>query len=310
MMPIPKVADVMMKDVLTTDREDTVLSMAEKMHKHRLGAIVIIDREQYPIGIVTERDMLRAIITYKDKAISVKAGDIMSSPVLTLEPEEDIDSAIMQMQLNRVRRIPVTRFNKLIGIISYRDLTNALRKNFYALEQKTEELEQAVNTDPLTGLFNRRVIAGQLKSQISLSKKTGNPMSVIMMDIDHFKNVNDTYGHQCGDSVLKKIASILKEKSRSINIVGRYGGEEFIILGPISDYKSAYYAADRLRQAVEEADFLCDETGKTFKVTISAGVAMWNRNIASGKELIKLADDALYAAKKNGRNRVEMAGEN
>lgn len=309
-MAIPKVADVMMKDVLTTDREDTVLSMAEKMHKHRLGAIVIVDSEHFPIGIVTERDMLRAIITYKDKAIGVKAGDIMSSPVLTVEPEEDIDSAIMQMQLNRVRRIPVTRENKLIGIISYRDLTTALRKTFYALEQKTEALEIAVITDPLTGLFNRRVISGQLKSQIALARKNGSPMAVIMLDIDHFKKVNDTYGHQCGDSVLKKIALILKEKSRSINIVGRYGGEEFIIIGPISDHKSAFYAADRLRAAVEEADFFCEEKNTQFKLTISAGVAVWNPKIASGKELVKLADQALYLAKKNGRNRVEMAGEN
>jgi diguanylate cyclase (GGDEF)-like protein len=308
-MPIAKVQDVMMKDVLKTDREDTVLSMAEKMHKHRLGAIVIVDREDFPIGIVTERDMLRSIITYKDKAIDAKAGDIMSSPVLTLEPEEDIDSAIMQMQLNRVRRIPVTKDNKLIGIISYRDLTTALRKTFYALEQKTEALEAAVNTDPLTGLFNRRVISGQLKSQLALSKKTGNPMSVIMMDIDFFKKVNDTYGHQCGDDVLKKIASILKEKSRSINIVGRYGGEEFVIIGPISDHKSAYYAADRLRAAIEEAEFFCDVNKQKFRLTISAGVAVWNPKIQSGKEMIKLADDALYAAKHNGRNRVEMAGE-
>jgi diguanylate cyclase (GGDEF)-like protein len=309
-MAIAKVRDVMTKDVLKTDREDTVLSMAEKMNKNRLGAIVIVDREGFPIGIVTERDMLRALITYKEKAISVKAGDIMSSPVLTLEPDEDVDSALMQMQLNRVRRIPVTEENRLIGIISYRDLTNAFRKNFYALEQKTEELEKAASTDPLTGLYNRRVINSQLKSQIALSKKTGNPMSVIMIDIDFFKKVNDTYGHQCGDSVLKKIALTLKEKSRSINIVGRYGGEEFIIIGPISEHKSAFYSADRLRAAVEETDFICEDGNKHFKVTISAGVAVWNPRITSGKELIKLSDDALYAAKQGGRNQVRMAGEN
>lgn len=306
-MPVPKVKDVMMKDVLTTDRNDTVLSMAEKMHKHRLGAIVIIDSENFPIGIVTERDMLRAIITYKEKAVSACACDIMSSPVLTLEPDEDIDSALMQMQLNRVRRIPVTRENRLIGIISYRDLANALRKDFFALEQKAEQLEEAVKTDPLTGLFNRRVISSQLKNQISISKKTGNPMSVIMMDIDHFKNVNDTYGHQCGDEVLKKVAAILKEKTRSINIVGRYGGEEFIIIGPISSHKSAFYAAERLREAVEKADFYCEDKKSHFKLTISAGVSVWNKRITSGRDLIKLADKALYEAKNNGRNRVEMA---
>jgi len=308
-MAIPKVEEIMMKEVLKTDRYDTVLSMAEKMHKHRLGAIVIVDSEDFPIGIVTERDILRTLITYKDKSMDVQAGDIMSSPVLTLEPGEDIDSAIMQMQLNRVRRIPITKENRLIGIISYRDLTNALRKTYNALEKKTEELEEEANTDPLTGLYNRRVINGQLKYQIDLARRSGNPMSVIMIDIDHFKKVNDTYGHLCGDSVLKTIAGILKEKSRDINIVGRYGGEEFMIIGPISDHKTAFYMAERLRALVENTEFSCEKNGKKFRVTISAGVAVWNPKIKTGRELIKLSDDALYLAKKSGRNRVRMAEE-
>jgi diguanylate cyclase (GGDEF)-like protein len=308
-MAMPKVEEIMMRDVLKTDRHDTVLSMSEKMHKHRLGAIVIVDSGDYPIGIVTERDIIRAIVTYKERAINEQAGDIMSSPVLTLEPGEDIDSAIMQMQLNRVRRIPITRENKLIGIISYQDLTNALRKNYNALEKKTEELEEEANTDPLTGLYNRRVINGQLKYQIGLARRSGNPMSVIMIDIDHFKKVNDTYGHLCGDSVLKTIAGILKEKSRDINIVGRYGGEEFMIIGPISDHKTAFYMAERLRVLVENTEFSCEETGKKFRVTISAGVAVWNPRIKTGRELIKLSDDALYQAKKSGRNRVMLAEE-
>lgn len=306
-MAIPTVGEIMMKDVLKTDRNDTVLSMSEKMHRHRLGAIVITDAGDFPIGIVTERDILRAIVTYKDRAINAQAGDIMSSPVLTLEPEEDIDSAIMQMQLNRVRRIPITKDNRLIGIISYDDLTNALRKANYALQKKTDELEKEAGTDPLTGLYNRRVINSQLAYQVSMAKRTGNPMAVIMLDIDFFKKVNDTYGHQCGDRVLQGIASILKEKSREINIVGRYGGEEFIMLAPIAGYKTALYMAERLRQLVEGTDFRDESTGNRFKVTVSAGVAVWNNKIKTGKELVKLADDAMYLAKESGRNRVRMA---
>jgi CBS domain-containing protein len=86
-MAVPKIQDIMMREVMKTDHNDTVLSMAGKMHKNRLGAIVIVDREDRPVGIVTERDILRALITYREKALSVKAGDIMSSPVLTLAPE-------------------------------------------------------------------------------------------------------------------------------------------------------------------------------------------------------------------------------
>ncbi|HRU39692.1 MAG TPA: GGDEF domain-containing protein, partial [Candidatus Goldiibacteriota bacterium] len=185
----------------------------------------------------------------------------------------------------------------------------ALRKSYYALQEKAEALEIEVKTDPLTGLYNRRAINSQLKHQIELSIRSGQVMAVIMADIDHFKKINDTYGHQCGDEVLKNIAQILKEKTRSINIVGRYGGEEFIIIGPISDHKTAFYAAERLRVEVENTVFKCPDSGSEFRLTISAGVAVWHKKIKTAKEMVRLADEALYAAKKSGRNRVIMAGE-
>ena len=299
-----KISDVMMTDVLSAAKTDTILDMSKRLQAHRIGAIVIVDNNRYPVGIVSERDIIRSLGIYKEQALNKQAQDIMSSPVLTLEPDQDIETAATLMSLNMIRRIPITVNDRLAGIISYRDITNALRKNYYMLEQKTEKLEDKANHDPLTGLFNKGYLEEQLTYHFELAKRSGNPMAVMFLDIDHFKKVNDTYGHQCGDEVLKKIAHILKDKSRAINVVGRFGGEEFMIIGPISDYKSALYLGERIRTAVEKEVFSHENTD--FNITISIGISVWNSSIASEKDLVKFADEALYTAKRSGRNQVRM----
>ncbi len=299
-----KISDVMMTDVLTASKSDTILEMSQRLQAHRIGAIVIVDHNHYPVGIVSERDIIRSIGVYKEHALNKQAQDIMSSPVLTLEPDQDIETAATLMSLNMIRRIPITKDDKLIGIISYRDITNALRKSYFMLEQKTEKLEDKANHDPLTGLFNKGYMEEQLTYHFELARRSGNSMAVMFLDIDHFKKVNDTYGHQRGDEVLKRIAHILKDKSRAINVVGRFGGEEFMIIGPISDYKSALYLGERIRTAVEKEVFSHDNTD--FNITISIGISVWNSSIASEKDLVKFADEALYTAKRNGRNQVRM----
>lgn len=308
-MPITKIEQIMLKEVLKANKNDTIIHICELMDKHHLGGVVIVDKDDFPIGIVTERDIIKAVVAYKEKIFIITAGDIMSSPIITVNPEDDIEYAFIQLSLNRIRRIPVIKDNKLIGIVSYRDISNALRKSFYKLQEKTESLELKAITDPLTGLYNKTYINQNLKSIFSLSKRTNQPMAIIMIDIDHFKKINDIYGHLCGDEVLKKLSVILKEKTREVNIVGRYGGEEFIILGPISDHKSAFFAAERLRNIIENTSFYCDENKEKFNITISAGIAVWNHKIKNCRELLKLADDALYLAKRSGRNQVRMSDE-
>jgi len=294
----------MMTDVLTAAKTDTILDMSKRLQAHRIGAIVIVDNNRYPVGIVSERDIIRSLGIYKEQALNKQAQDIMSSPVLTLEPDQDIETAATLMSLNMIRRIPITVNDRLAGIISYRDITNALRKNYYMLEQKTEKLEDKANHDPLTGLFNKGYMEEQLTYHFELARRSRNSMAVMFLDIDHFKKVNDTYGHQRGDEVLKRIAHILKDKSRAINVVGRFGGEEFMIIGPISDYKSALYLGERIRTAVEKEVFSHENTD--FNITISIGISVWNSSIASEKDLVKFADEALYTAKRNGRNQVRM----
>jgi diguanylate cyclase (GGDEF)-like protein len=305
MAAIIKISAVMAKDVLTANKEEGVISLLERLNKHRIGAVVVINKENMPIGIITERDIIHALVSYREELFNKQAQDIMSAPVLTLDPEQDIDSAAILMTLNGIRRIPITRDNKLVGLITYRDLTNALRKSYFSLEEKAEMLQDMANKDPLTGLFNKRFINEELKRQFDSAVESGTSMTVIMIDIDHFKKVNDTYGHQCGDYVLKTLAVIFQTKSREINIVGRYGGEEFIVIGPISEYKSSLFFAERLREAVEEAVFNWD--GVDFHITISAGICVWNRSIKDSKTMVKFADEALYEAKNNGRNQVVVS---
>ncbi|MBP7791949.1 MAG: GGDEF domain-containing protein [Candidatus Goldbacteria bacterium] len=308
-MQVTKVEQIMLKDVLKANKNDTILYVCELMDKHHLGAVVIVDSNDSPIGIVTESDIIKSLIAYKEKTHLLPAGDIMSAPLVTLSPEDDIEFAFIQLALNRIRRLPVVKDNKLVGLISYMDISNALRKNLYRLQEKTEVLEIKAITDPLTGLYNKNYINEQLKSFFSLSKRTNQPMAIIMIDVDHFKSINDKYGHLCGDEVLKKISGILKEKTREINVIGRYGGDEFIILGPISDYKSAFYMTERLRNIIENTPFYYDDNKRKFNVTISAGIAIWNYKIKNCKELLKLADMALYLAKNSGRNQVRMSDE-
>ena len=174
----------------------------------------------------------------------------------------------------------------------------------FATVQK--RLLQDALTDTLTQLPNRRNGLDFLASELLFSQSSGSPLACLMLDIDHFKRINDTFGHAAGDAVLKQLADIFRRTSRSEDMVFRYGGEEFVAILTNAPLKIAVQIADRIRAQVEESVF--DWDGQTIPVTLSIGAA-----IASGKEqdgltLIQAADAALYEAKKNGRNRVFAEG--
>lgn len=297
-----KVEEIMSKNVATARLDDSTDKIINILHNNSIGAIAIVDKKNIPVGIITERDIVAGLYKYRDNILNKLAKDIMSSPLVYIQPESDIEEAAMLMALNRIRRLPVIKENKLIGIVTYRDLTNILRKSYYSLEEKTEILEDKANKDSLTGLYNKGYIMEQLKYHINLSLSIKKPLSIILVDIDHFKKVNDIYGHLCGDYVLKKISSIFQEHTRSFNIIGRYGGEEFLIIAPGSNAKSAFDFAERLRTMIENIQFSYES--KNFKITISAGIAELNPKIKKPDTLIANADKALYQAKNSGRNRT------
>lgn len=168
-----------------------------------------------------------------------------------------------------------------------------------AYEQKLLEMN---TRDPLTGAFNRRFMFCRLKEEIERFKRYGRPFSVIIQDIDFFKNINDTYGHICGDFVLKKFAQLNMERLRSIDLYTRYGGEEFCCILPESDLQPAYKLAENLRRIIEEYVFVFE--GVDLRISMSQGIAEVTPDINTAEDLLKCADERLYLAKKNGRNKI------
>jgi len=176
------------------------------------------------------------------------------------------------------------------------------------LRQAIHTIHLMATTDELTKLFNRRHFFGRFNDETRLSIRHGHWLSLIMLDLDHFKRINDEYGHQVGDTVLKETAILLKEVCRATDILARYGGEEFIVLLPQTDREGALALAEKLRQRIVAHDIWVDES-TTLRLTASLGLVTMNgdqlKAMANCDKMIQLADLALYRAKGNGRNRVE-----
>ena len=171
------------------------------------------------------------------------------------------------------------------------------------LLEANERLRHMSRTDGLTGLDNRRYIEQQLDLMFAHGERLHEPLSCVMCDLDRFKSVNDEHGHHAGDAVLKQFAGILKGEAREIDHVGRYGGEEFIVLLPGTLLDAGVNFAERVRKHVEAHTFVFD--GGTVCRTVSFGVAGWpHPRVTHGDSLVRSADDALYVAKETGRNRV------
>ena len=173
--------------------------------------------------------------------------------------------------------------------------------NMKVFKNRYSKVLQYATLDALTNLNNRRQFEVRLGQEIATTKRQKNPLCAMMIDIDFFKKVNDTYGHASGDIVLRTVAQIIKEHLRESDIPSRYGGEEFAILLPYTHIEEAQIVGERLRKAVEETPVCLDKMN--INVTISMGLAELDSN-ESGEELFKRADKALYEAKESGRNRV------
>ena len=201
---------------------------------------------------------------------------------------------------NRVELL--TRIKSLLRI---KGLHDALEQKIDELEKARTKLRKLAVTDGMTGLYNYRAFKGQLHLEISRSRRFGLPLSLLMMDIDHFKEYNDKYGHVNGDLVLRTFAKLLKDNIRDVDCLARYGGEEFVLILPGTDKRSARTASEKLRKLVAGNPFPPRELNKG-QVTISIGVASYPEDAKDESELVHLTDKALYRAKANGRNRTEL----
>ena len=171
------------------------------------------------------------------------------------------------------------------------------------LMQARQQMEVLAMRDGLTGLFNRRAIEEYAESEFNITERKKHPLSIVMLDIDHFKKVNDRFGHKAGDYALQQVAKILKEDLRSYDRVGRWGGEEFMLILPDTHLDDALIVAERIRVKIAETKITL-ESGEAFSIHISLGVACTSGQSTTLTKLIDSADQAMYQAKQSGRNQV------
>jgi len=170
-----------------------------------------------------------------------------------------------------------------------------------------ERLQELAITDGLTKIYNRRYFYLVLQNEIERARRYGTPLSLVMVDIDHFKKVNDRFGHLTGDKVLEDVAKLCKSLLRLSDEMFRYGGEEFTILLPETNAELAQNVAERIRSTIAEAEF--NTKNGIVKITVSQGVAEFHLSMDSPSSFVDSADKALYDAKQDGRNRVRVYGE-
>ena len=285
--------------VLLVDGEEMVLVASRNMENPDLliGKRWFIRGGSHEIvwntsQLVVYPDILEAYPSYKDPISSYIHG-LMIIPLLVLGKVIgflNLDSR----QINRFTREDQRMASAFAGQVAIA-LENA---------RLFSQVQQLAVTDSLTGLMNRRFFFLQLEKEFERARRYQKPLSLLMMDIDHFKTVNDTYGHLVGDQVLQELAWTFSNTCRKIDLVSRYGGEEFVILMPETKVEEAKIAAERLRQLIADMEILDGDT--VIHITTSMGLSTMSENIESAAVLVDCSDQAMYTAKQNGRNRVEI----
>jgi diguanylate cyclase (GGDEF)-like protein len=309
-------------------QEDSLLEQATQL----IGAslfpdnfgILLVDEAR---GVLLVHQAYRGLPTGqlgRNDEITVQIGEgICGAVALTGEPRRIPDVTQEPAYLNRVPGmiselcVPIKIGKRVIGVVNaeskkpdaYSEADERLLVTFasqlataIAKVRLFEEVKELSITDPLTGLYNRRHFFEQAEREFARAKRYLRPLAAVMLDLDRFKRVNDTYGHAVGDQVLQAVARICRRELRKIDILARYGGEEFIALLPESELPEAGQVAQRLCDRVAAATF--DTNAGPVKLTVSLGIAGLDQNCADLDELLRRADHALYAAKQAGRNRT------
>ena len=241
------------------------------------------------------------------KFLGLKASrrELEQIPVIMLTAEDDLDrkAEILERGASDYVTKPFHEKELLARVRIHTKLKHLQDE----LRETNAQLEALSVTDALTGLANRRLLVSRLDEEVRRARRTKVPLAVVMIDIDHFKEVNDTFGHAMGDVVLRNIGTMLNASLRATDLAARYGGEELTLVLPYTDGPSALQVAESLRQKIAALDHVLG--GTTLRKTVSMGVAARGGQAESpdAEELLRRADEALYRAKQGGRNRVEMA---
>lgn len=248
---------------------------------------------------LAEVDGLRLAMHLKTKE------ELRHIPMIILVDEEERDVMLKGLELgvNDYIALPVDS-NELLARVQ----TQIRRKKFQdALKSNYQQTISMAITDGLTGLYNRHFLTTHMGNMLRQAQVSARPMAQLILDVDHFKKVNDTYGHDVGDQVLVKLGKIIIKCIRSADLAARYGGEEFVVLMPETDILDAAEVAERIRQSVERTPFEVNHAVKEINITVSIGVSHMRKDGDTSHDLHKRADQALYRAKENGRNQIQLA---
>jgi len=284
----------------------------ELMEQYNHDAAIVIE-DQHPIGIVTTSDVLRLLKNRADLSLPIK--HYMTKPVEIVPESCTLNESLQFMKDKHFKRIiTVDEEGRLVGSITQKELVSIAYSRWARmvqryqeellnvnakLEQKSRKFEKIAGTDPLTGLYNRLKFLELFVTEYTMMVQRHNALSLLVIDLDHFKRVNDSYGHNVGDEVLKQVSNLLLKELRSVDILCRWGGEEFVALLPAADGKDAFFIAEKIRKAIEKIS-----VEGLPHITTSIGISQV-REEDTLYDVVERADKALYMAKIAGRNCVK-----
>jgi len=264
------------------------------------GLKEINEGKEKALAIKDRNDLFLALILPLSIAIMVGTGLVINRSIL--EPLKALGEVVQRIGDGDYSGTVVRPTQDEVG-----QLSRTFNRMAKSIDSYNAQLHELAIHDRLTKVLNRHEFHKRLEAQIEETAQSRASFSLLMLDIDHFKKVNDKYGHMIGDKALTEIAAVLRESVRSIDIVARYGGEEFVVILPGATRENTFEAAERIRRLIEEHEIEIN-VGQTIRVTISIGVARHPNDARTGDELVKKADQALYRAKGCGRNCVQACG--
>jgi len=297
-----KVGAYMTRAVITVRPDMPLEEVCRRMISDNISCVVVAE-DGKPLGLISERAVVRRVSAGKSTGVSARRA--MSAPLLTCSPRATLAGALEKMRENHVRRLGVVRSGKLAGIITQSDLLEATNRQLAELSREHGQLRAAAMRDELTSLYNRRAFNEFFKEELGRVRRYGGLLALVLFDLDRFKEVNDRYGHDAGDEVIRAFARVLRDCAREVDVVARYGGEEFVTLMPTAGTRAGRIFAERVRRVLATKEIRT--SGGRLRITVSAGVCKFTRHASSIRAMLKSADRAMYKAKHTGRNRVCVA---
>jgi len=306
---------------------DATLNMlcdfAGEMVTFDLGMVYFWDEDSQKMYLRVTRSLGELDAETYDRGSTLNLWTAQSGrPLLiTRGANEHADAILASLDCSSALVIPLFVNNQVLGSIQLYSrevgaftredaqllwIMSLISENLLNRDYANEGLLRYAFTDFLTAMKTRGYFEQQLDLEMKRAERKKTPLALLMIDIDFFKALNDTYGHHVGDQVLRDVSSILMRDMREIDTVARYGGEEFVIILPETGYQAALQVANRIRRAVEQANFFAGSPDKVEHLTISIGVALYEEDVQFKRDLIEASDAALYAAKSGGRNRVVL----